>query len=419
MLIPQLILAIIGYAIFSSTVEELDDAITRINTETLAVVELQKSLLQAPMPANDYLIHWDKSERDHYNKMREDIHQSFLHIKKTTGKYKELVNIIGSLESSWKEADTLSLQILKSNKNNLPELHLTMEKMDRDFVSIADGLNSIITVLVAQINETHLLSKKSRTEVQILILSVFLIGLLIAISTAYFLSRSILDPVNKLREGARIFSNGKLGHRIEIDTHDELAELAIAFNNMAETIQESQSVLKHQATRDDLTGLLNRREFHTQIDNEIADFSRHKQSLCLFIIDVDFFKSVNDTYGHPTGDIVLREIAYRITQNIRPKDSVMRYGGEEFSVILPNTTTDDAFHVAERILKSISGAPIAANDNKLNITISIGIACMKEVGHTDEELIKTADDALYQSKANGRNRITISEIKQRRKLNQE
>ena len=410
MLVPQLILATIGYAIFTYTLSELDYVITRINTETLAIVELQKSLLQASMPANDYLIHWNKTERAQYKKIRIEVNRSFFHIKENAGGETDIINIITALESSWKKADALSLQILKSDKNNLPELHQLMKKMDRDFISIADGLNSIISILVAQTKDTHQLAKKSRLQIQILIFSVFLVGLLIAILTAYFLSKSILGPVNILRNGARKFAHGELTHRVEINTHDELAELALAFNNMAEMIQETQRILKHQATRDDLTGLLNRREFHNQLNNEFSNFERQQHPVCLFMLDIDYFKKVNDTYGHTIGDSVLREIALRIIQNIRPNDSAMRYGGEEFTVILPNTTPEDAFHIAERILKSISGTPVVANKHKLDITISIGIACLNESGHTDNELINVADEALYQSKGNGRNRITLGHM---------
>lgn len=89
----------------------------------------------------------------------------------------------------------------------------------------------------------------------------------------------------------------------------------------------------------------------------------------------------------------------------------MRYGGEEFAVILPNTTLKDSLNVAERIRKAVAETPVSANKNKLDITISIGIACLNEAGHTDEELIKTADEALYQSKTNGRNQVTFGKFK--------
>jgi len=410
MLVPQLILATFGYAIFTFTISELDDAITSINKETLAVMELQKSLLLAPMPANDYLIHGNKEEKENYQKIRGNVIKSFSSVKENTKDHKEIIYKISLLESSWHEADRLSLEILNAEKSNQPELFQKMEIMDQDFTSIANGLDAITNTLANEIKATQTLSKKSRLQVQLLIFSVFVIGLLVAVITAYLLARSIINPVELLRDGTRRFSSGELSHRVFLKTDDEMQELAIAFNNMADTIQETQSVLKYQATRDDLTGLLNRREFHQQLDNEIAEFERQHQPICLFLLDIDYFKNVNDTYGHPTGDAVLREIAYRITQHIRPKDSAMRYGGEEFAIILPHTTPEDAAHVAERIRKAVADTPILVNEHKMDITVSIGVACISETGHTDEELIKTADEALYQSKENGRNKTTFLDM---------
>ncbi|MDH5190787.1 MAG: diguanylate cyclase [Gammaproteobacteria bacterium] len=413
MLVPQLILATFGYAIFTFTISELDDAITSINKETLSVMDLQKSLLLAPMPANDYLIHGNKEEKENYQEIRASVIKSFASVKENTKDHSEITHKITLLESAWHKADILSLEILNAERNNQPELFRNMEIMDQDFTSIANGLDTITNILTNEIKATQALSKKSRLQIQLLIFSVFVIGFLVAVITAYLLARSIINPLELLRDGTRIFSSGELSHRVFLETDDEIQELAIAFNNMADTIHEAQSVLKYQATRDDLTGLLNRREFHQQLDNEIAEFERQHQPVCLFLLDIDSFKNVNDTYGHPTGDAVLREISYRITQHIRPKDSAMRYGGEEFVIILPHTTPEDAAHVAERIRKAVADSPILVNEHKMNITVSIGVACMNETGHTDEEFIKTADEALYQSKENGRNQTTFMDMRKK------
>ena len=411
MLVPQILLAVIGYAIFSFTIKELDDAIFRINSEVLTVVDLQKNLLQAPMPANDYLIHGDTYERTNYAGIAEKVNASFSAIKQSGITHTEISKVLSELENAWHKSDILSKEILSADKTDFPAYYQKMEKLDQEAWAIADKLNFVIQHLVTDINKTSELSKKSRIQVQVLIFAVFVIGIMVASLTAYLISRSIIHPINTMREGARKFSEGNLEHRIHLKTDDELAELADTFNNMAETISETHNVLEFQATRDELTGLLNRREFHNQLDREFSSFNRQHQPLCLFLLDIDHFKMVNDTYGHPVGDSVLKEIAYRIFKNIRPHDSAMRYGGEEFVVILPDTEPADAMIVAERLRTSISDQPVEINDLKLPITTSIGISCLNRAEITQKALIKAADDALYQSKTDGRNRITMGEIK--------
>jgi two-component system cell cycle response regulator len=130
-------------------------------------------------------------------------------------------------------------------------------------------------------------------------------------------------------------------------------------------------------------------------------------------LDVDHFKSINDKFGHPGGDEVLRHVAYRIRDVIRSIDIPGRFGGEEFVVILPNTNSGDAFAIAERVRKGISSEPFKLEDEnkaiqKVSITISIGISCI-EKGETDEEVYRTADTALYQAKNEGRDRTVLFE----------
>jgi two-component system cell cycle response regulator len=129
--------------------------------------------------------------------------------------------------------------------------------------------------------------------------------------------------------------------------------------------------------------------------------------LAFVIMDIDYFKAVNDTYGHDVGDEVLREFAHRIGANIRGIDLACRYGGEEFVVVMPETDAAFAFTVAERLRKSVETTPIEISraPYSLTITISIGIAALEGEGDTAEALLRRADQALYSAKRNGRNRV--------------
>jgi diguanylate cyclase (GGDEF)-like protein len=161
------------------------------------------------------------------------------------------------------------------------------------------------------------------------------------------------------------------------------------------------------ATTDGLTLLNNHRTFQEQLSKEVERSRRYQRPLSLLILDIDHFKQFNDTYGHPVGDLVLKEIAACIRQSIRLNDIAARYGGEEFAVIIPESNEEGAMVIAERIRRTVEQTSVVSLDKKLTVTISIGCATMPLHAQTKEALIDCADKALYFSKDNGRNRISL------------
>lgn len=173
-------------------------------------------------------------------------------------------------------------------------------------------------------------------------------------------------------------------------------------------------ILKH-ATLDALTGFYNRHQLEERIKQEVSNAKRRHAPLCGIMIDVDYFKSVNDTYGHAVGDLVLKTIAKIIRSQLREYDIAGRYGGEEFSLILPYTKITEAKMVAERLRSSIESKIIDISkinpDNEVKnvqITISLGIYEIKE-NDGEQDLMRKADKALYQAKNTGRNKVVINE----------
>ena len=173
-----------------------------------------------------------------------------------------------------------------------------------------------------------------------------------------------------------------------------------------EFIEALNAKLYELATKDGLTKLYIYRHFYTLLENEIKRSSRYNHEMSLLMMDIDSFKSVNDTYGHPVGDQVLREIANCIQQTIRKIDIASRYGGEEFTVILPETNITDAKVIAERIRKNISQIKINVKDDiYICPTVSIGMSEYPSCALDEQTLIELADVALYNAKNNGKNCI--------------
>jgi len=285
----------------------------------------------------------------------------------------------------------------------------------------------------------------------------FLIGLFII---QFFFSRQwLFKPLDALRTKALDISTDRtrVGEEIPLPLGKELAELTQAFNAMSvslrrerdtleervreRTIQLEQDIaermkvenslkivneqlkvqvveieklesdLREQALHDPLTGLYNRRYLSDAIEREIAIAEREQKSLSVIVMDLDHFKDVNDTYGHQVGDQYLIAFAAQLRNRIRKSDVACRYGGEEFLLVLPGTSLEDAVKRAEEIRQAYANTTLPGRGISKNVTISMGIATYPLHGEKSEQIIIKADKALYMSKENGRNRVTVWEEK--------
>ena len=162
--------------------------------------------------------------------------------------------------------------------------------------------------------------------------------------------------------------------------------------------------VKSLAIRDGLTGLYNNRHFREVLAHQVELSRRYGWPLSLLFLDIDNFKSINDTWGHPDGDLVLKALADFLQSHVRLADVLCRYGGEEFVVLLPQTSWNQAHRLAERLREGISDTPIRLCHGEIHITVSIGLSCLTPQ-LSGEDLVKTADAALYQAKQAGKNRV--------------
>ena len=190
-----------------------------------------------------------------------------------------------------------------------------------------------------------------------------------------------------------------------IDYNYDLA-LYSAFQDITSR-KNREVLLQNQAIRDPLTALYNRRYFEDEVKKQILKAKAAGQPYSVLMLDADFFKKVNDTYGHKTGDKVLIELASKAEKALRDKDIVARYGGEEFVVFLPEINSAQAYKVADRLRQSIASIVIYSDDNQeVRFTVSIGVSS-SEISDNVDTLVKTADEALYKAKQGGRNRVEV------------
>ncbi|TVZ37463.1 diguanylate cyclase (GGDEF)-like protein [Alteromonadaceae bacterium 2753L.S.0a.02] len=172
-------------------------------------------------------------------------------------------------------------------------------------------------------------------------------------------------------------------------------------------LQKANAKLHKLSRTDGLTGLLNRKSWEGELNHEFRRFQRHNHTSSLLMFDIDHFKKVNDSYGHPTGDEVIRRTAQIVRDSLRDIDVPGRYGGEEFAVILMDTDAQSALIVAERLRSKVAAETIAYDGHNFNYTISLGIAELNSTMADATAWIESADKALYQAKHNGRNNSVI------------
>ena len=171
---------------------------------------------------------------------------------------------------------------------------------------------------------------------------------------------------------------------------------------------KSQAELRELSIRDPLTGLFNRRRGWELLEDEIVRSDRYQRDLCVIMLDIDNFKTINDTQGHLAGDLVLKTVAKVAGETVRSIDHLFRWGGEEFLVVLPDTELEAALHVAERLREAIAGIPIQISSGYFNVTASFGVTRKDENTPDLETLLARADQAMYVAKYLGRDRVASS-----------
>lgn len=188
------------------------------------------------------------------------------------------------------------------------------------------------------------------------------------------------------------------------DGNNAIKYVFISVHDVTEIAVYEQKLLV-MSIKDGLTGIFNRRYFEGRLKDEFARHKRLKRPLSLVIFDLDFFKSINDKYGHLCGDYILKAVSKKVAKNIRDIDIFARYGGEEFCCLLLEADIALALCVAERLKDAISESKFTFKGKSIKVTISLGVAELKSSSNEPDALVKSADDALYKAKEGGRNRV--------------
>lgn len=294
---------------------------------------------------------------------------------------------------------------------------------DKDIIDIS------VPVMHNKLGRLHVgMSEVSiRREIGAVLLTIttviIVLFLFAAVAMWLFLRRVALKPLRMLVEQVERLGQGHFDAHANVESGDEIGILGTAFNELGRQLNNLYSQmwersdelvklneqLEQLAITDGLTGLYNHRHFYARLTEEVKRAKRYQHPLTLIIGDIDHFKLYNDTRGHVSGDQVLKIIATLIAENARENDLVARYGGEEITIILPETELATARMVAERMRSTIETSPelsvLAALPGGQPITMSFGLAQLDEATDNPKGFVRLADAMLYQAKQNGRNRV--------------
>lgn len=234
--------------------------------------------------------------------------------------------------------------------------------------------------------------------ISILIVAALVIGVGLV---AYLLGLLLVRPLDRLTEASEQVAKGDFAVDLPVLGGGEVGALTKVFNNMVVKLREKSDELERLSVTDGLTNLFNRRHLMELLAAEARRCQRLKHPFAIIMVDVDRFKQYNDEFGHPEGDKVLVRVAELLHKSVREVDSVGRYGGEEFVVLMPETGEAEAATLAERLRKSIADEPFAHRQ----VTISLGVAQYPAQGETADAVVAAADAALYEAKREGRNLV--------------
>ncbi len=310
--------------------------------------------------------------------------------------------------------DAALLQRLRAQPG---ELMMYRAPTQRKVIGLADVPAGLPVTVVAERDRAEIY----RGWVELRNLFLMLVsGLALAVAlVAYRLGRSIALPLQRLVGAADRIADGDLDVRLIVKQNDELGHLTRVFNQMADklrsshaevaaasqTLQQQNQLLETLSITDSLTGLYNRNKLDAILNEQIARYRRSRRPFTVLMLDIDHFKTINDSSGHIAGDELLAAVARILVQSIRSVDYAARYGGDEFVIVLIDTPADAALETAERIRSQVEGAHYSAGDQSITVTVSVGIAQWQPDDKVPTAVFERADQALYEAKRAGRNRV--------------
>lgn len=408
MVLPLLALSGTAATALGGTLDRFAETADEAIEEALPLARLQTLVIQVERSGMSALVDPSPAVRSDHETARRQMREAFADLEE--GTLTEEGELVASASRS---AEDAALLLEAAMGGSATERDKTL-MAPPEWSAIAGHTEAALRALAeaeqlasADIVEEYAEAQQVERRTVVWIVVVVLAGLLLAVAGGVHVTRVVLMPLGALREAARRLGDGALSHRVALPRRDEFGELGDAFNAMAGDLERSQQELVHHATHDVVTGLPNRVLLADRIRQAVARSARHGTHVAVLLIDLDGFKTVNDTLGHSVGDDLLRSVAERLLLCVRPEDTVARLGGDEFAVLVEGETRAQALGIGDRILRCIRPG-FTHGDQELFVTASIGVA-FATAGRDDAdgEVLRHADLAMYRVKHGGKDDLCV------------
>jgi len=387
------------------------DSVSEARFELMPAHHLQVSLREAEHLTYLYAIKGDRLAPFQFKEVAETVDHQFRQLIENESRFGSVEHAhshdsVPNTMKAWQDAQATVLQVFQ-HAAGTPEATEALSRAHAAIDPVYDVISEFHRGSLQDLQERLKFAHSVADRSFFAIFGAILVGLGVLIAMGLIVGRSVLQPIVELQGAAQKLGKKDFSYRVRLrNNRDELGQLGRAFNIASAALQRLYGELERRSTHDGLTGVLNRTAFDERLSAECKSADRHKRPLSLLMVDIDFFKRVNDNHGHHAGDQVLQTVARLLNESIRPGDVVARYGGEEFTVILPETDEDNAMAMADRLRRTIDDHSFACPIGEdIGITVSIGCASRWLNAMAPEDLVKAADSALYRAKKTGRNRV--------------
>ncbi len=410
MLLPVFVLAVVGYLFVRPMATAFESLAGKGLQELSPLVDAASYLMETSTALHVYLSTRDAPARDAFIRARGAADTAMRRLQAAHALEDEEGPALQAIARDRQQIHAITAALTDARR---PLTSQELSFATRRYHDLADrielSIDTIHSLDRAEIIAALAVAEESRDKLLRTAGLIVLVACAISALAATTLARSLLRPLRRLQDAARLFGTGDLAHRVLVERRDELGHLAETFNTMALKIERNQQELTDQATHDGLTGLVNRVLFRDRLGHALARAKRQGKSLAVMMLDLDGFKRVNDSLGHSTGDDLLVEVGRRLKTVLREADTAGRLGGDEFALLLEELQQpDEARHVADRIMATLR-QPFVLDNKELAIAGSIGVALSGDHAQTSEDLLRNADLAMYAAKGKGKGRFEVFE----------
>lgn len=388
-----------------------ESSVLEMRLEMAPIEQLQKSLREADNLVLRYAIERDQSAPMRFNEVEAEVNTQLQILAEIEAQFALLNDshhelFVPEIRRMWQDEKAMVLAVFEYSPGS-PEATRSLARVLTATGPARNALSEFHSLSIHEMQERLSYAQSVGKRAFLTMFGAILAALALLIVLGIAVGRSVLQPIAELQLAAGKLGKKEFSHRVRLrNTRDELGQLGKAFNHAANALQRLYQELERRSTHDGLTGLLNRAGFDARLSAEWKSADRHQRPLALLIVDIDFFKSVNDKHGHQAGDRVLQAVARLFGETTRPGDIVARYGGEEFAIILVDADEDSAMALAERVRTAVENACVCVEtDEDIRVTVSIGCASRRQHMLLPADLVRSADIALYRAKDAGRNRI--------------